>query len=98
MKKSGVLPHQIPDLLALVADKVDSIPGVPGIGPKTAVKLLNTHGTLENILEHSEELDDRLRTRVIEHRERALLVKKVAILRVDVPINIPFSNFGGTTL
>lgn len=92
-EKTGILPDQIPDMLALIGDKVDSIPGIPGVGPKTATKLLNTYGTLENVLQHLEELGTRLGTSISEHCEQALVAKKLASLRADVPIGVPFSTF-----
>jgi DNA polymerase I len=92
-EKRGVLPYQIPDMLALIGDKVDSIPGISGVGPKTASRLLNIYGTLENVLGHSKELGDRLGTAIRENREQALIAKKIASLRTDVPIPVPFSTF-----
>ena len=52
----GVGPDQVVDFQALVGDKVDNVPGVPGIGPKTAQQLLETYGTLDNLLEHASEV------------------------------------------
>lgn len=89
----GILPEQIPDMLALVGDKVDSIPGIPGVGFKTAIKLLKMYGTLENIEQHLEELGINLRNSFTEHHEQACLAKKLASLRTDVSIEIPFSTF-----
>lgn len=91
-EKKGILPAQIPDMLALIGDKVDSIPGIPGIGPKTATRLLNTYGKLENILQHVDELGDRLGTKITEHHEQALVAKKVATLESQVPLGISFST------
>ena len=91
--KLGILPSQIPDLLALTGDKVDSIPGVPGIGPKTAVKLLKLYDALENIVLHVEELDDRIRTTIEKHREQVFLAKQLATLRIDVPTESSFDTF-----
>lgn len=92
-ENKGILPTQIPDMLALVGDKVDSIPGIPGVGLKTATKLLNLYGTLEKLIQHIEELDGKIRTTIKEHREQAFVAKKLASLRTDVPIEVPFSTF-----
>ena len=92
-EKLDILPSQIPDLLALVGDKVDSIPGVPSVGLKTAVKLLNLYDTLEKVVLHAEELSGKIGTTVEEHREQAFLAKKLATLRTDVPIKVSFNTF-----
>ena len=57
----GVGPDQVVDFQALVGDKVDNVPGVPGIGPKTAQQLLETYGTLDNLLEHASEVPGAVR-------------------------------------
>lgn len=75
-EKFGVDPPGIPDLLALIGDAADGYPGIPGIGAKTAARLLNLHGQLENFP------PDVLR----EQRELALLFKKLATLRTDAPL------------
>jgi len=92
-EKIGILPDQIPDMLALIGDKVDSIPGIPGVGPKTAIKLLKIYGNLENVIQHLEELGDKPGTTIREHCEQALVAKRLASLRTDVPIDVPFSTF-----
>jgi 5'-3' exonuclease len=75
-EKFGVDPPLIPDLLALVGDAADGYPGIPGIGPRTAAQLLNTHGRIENFP----------RQILGEQREFALLFKKLATLRTDAPL------------
>jgi DNA polymerase I len=84
--KKGLRPEQIPDLFALTGDRSDNIPGVPGIGEKTAAKLLNTYGNLEQILTHCEELDNNIGSKLLNYRTQALLSKYIATLRTDVPI------------
>ncbi|RMG54787.1 MAG: DNA polymerase I, partial [Gammaproteobacteria bacterium] len=56
IEKFGVAPEQIVDYLALIGDKVDNVPGIPGVGPKTAAKWLQKYGTLENLIAHADEI------------------------------------------
>ncbi|MHB1757948.1 MAG: DNA polymerase I [Leptospirillum sp.] len=84
----GVLPSQIPDLLALMGDTSDNIPGVPGVGPVTAAKLLGRSGDgVEELLSRIDSVTPpRIRDLLVEHRERILLSKKVTILHDRLPI------------
>jgi DNA polymerase I len=86
-KKWGVRPDQFVDLLALWGDKVDNIPGVPGIGLKGAGQLLEKYDSLEGILEHVEELTGRKKTALTEHRDQALLSQKLATIDCAVPLS-----------
>ena len=79
-------PAQVADKLALQGDSVDNIPGVPGIGPKTAAKLLEEHSTLEELLKQSATLKKRLRACIENHREELLLYKKLATIDTAVPV------------
>jgi len=88
-ERFGVPPRLIPDLIGLKGDTSDNIPGVPGIGEKTAAQLLAQFGTLENVLEHTDQVSGAKRKQVlVEHRETALLSKRLALLDRDVPIDI----------
>ena len=81
----GVAPEQIVDLLAIVGDASDNIPGLSGFGPKTAVALLQQFGTLENILAHPEKVPGAKKQETIrEEKEIALMSKKLATLQIDV--------------
>src|SRR3954467_950456 len=82
----GVGPDQVIDFQALVGDKVDNIPGVPGIGPKTAQQLLETYGTLDNLLEHASEIPGAKGKKLLESREQALLSRQLVRLDANVPI------------
>lgn len=84
----GVCPEQVPDALALVGDSADSIPGVPGIGWKTAANLLAVYSTVENLLDHWGDVSGKLGERIREHRDQVLLAKRLATLRSDVPIAV----------
>ncbi|MEQ1567848.1 MAG: 5'-3' exonuclease H3TH domain-containing protein, partial [Myxococcota bacterium] len=82
-RKWGVRPSQIPDLLGLAGDAVDGIPGVEGIGEKTAAKLLNQYGSLDGIFAHVDEQTPKLRGSLIEHEQRARHNFEMMTLRRD---------------
>ena len=86
-EKYGVYPGQIVDYLALKGDASDNIPGVPGIGEKTAASLIGEYGSLEGVYEHLEDIRGaRARKALEEHRESALLSRELAVMRRDVPL------------
>ena len=83
----GVPPSQIADLLAIKGDKVDNIPGAPGIGDKGAVELLQRFGSVEAALDRAAEVDKKkMREILIEHRDQILLSKRLATIHCEVPI------------
>ena len=85
-KRWGVQrPEQVVDVLALMGDASDNIPGVPGIGEKTAIKLIASIGTLEAVLAHAGELSARLKENVEKNREVAILSKRLATILCDAP-------------
>jgi DNA polymerase-1 len=79
-------PSQVIDILGLWGDASDNIPGVPGIGEKTASKLIAEYGSIENVLAHAAELKGRLRESLEQHRDQALLSKRLATIDCNVPI------------
>lgn len=82
----GVGPEQMVDYLALVGDTSDNIPGVPGIGPKTAANLLQDHGSLTNLFLHVDSIsNERLRKKLAEYREQVLLNRQLVQLDTNVP-------------
>ncbi|TXB67934.1 DNA polymerase I [Phaeodactylibacter luteus] len=85
--------EQVIDMLGLQGDSVDNIPGVPGIGPKTAAKLLAEFGSVENLVEQADKLKGKQRERLEEHREQALLSKKLAIIDTEAPIQFDAAQF-----
>ncbi|MBI5902183.1 MAG: DNA polymerase I [Deltaproteobacteria bacterium] len=86
-EKFGVGPGKIKDLMALAGDPVDNIPGVPGVGAKTAAKLIRQFHSLDGIFERPEEVTSvSLRDKLIKHREQALLSRELATLHPDVDI------------
>lgn len=84
----GVTPAQIPDLKGLMGDASDNIPGIPGIGEKTAIKLLSAYGTLENALDHAEaDLKGKQREKMIDGCMSGLMSKKIATITRYVPLD-----------
>ena len=76
------------DLLALMGDSADNFPGCPGVGEKTAVKLINEFGSIENMLQHTDEIKGSLRTKVETHIEDIRMSKFLATIKTDVPISL----------
>ena len=85
-ERMGVLPNQIPDYKALVGDPSDNYFGIAGIGPKTASILLAKYKTLDNIYEHTDDIAEKLREKLINGKESAYLSYKLATIVRDVPI------------
>ncbi|MCC7297685.1 MAG: DNA polymerase I [Bacteroidia bacterium] len=79
---------QVIDILGLWGDAVDNIPGVPGVGEKTAKKLIAEYGSIENILEHTHELKGKMKEKFEENKEQAIMSKKLATIIVDVPVEL----------
>lgn len=89
IEKFGVTPAQIIDLKGLMGDASDNIPGVPGVGEKTAVKILTLFGTVENAIEHVEEITpNRAKQAVRNNTELALMSKKLATIKTDCKLGI----------
>ncbi|MFO7890601.1 MAG: DNA polymerase I [bacterium] len=89
VKKVGVTAEKIIDYMALMGDKSDNIPGIPGIGKKTAKKLIVSHGSLENILEKAETLKgEKLKENILDHKQQALLSRKLVTIDTQVPLDI----------
>jgi DNA polymerase-1 len=82
----GVRPDQVPDFIGLKGDTSDNIPGVPGIGDKTAGQLIAQYGSVENVLEHVDELSPARRKSLEEHAQQALDSKVLATMRQDLPL------------
>ena len=85
-EKWGVGPEQIPDLLALMGDSIDNIPGVPGVGQKTAVKLIGQFGSVDGIYQHLELIPGKLRETLATNRKQALLSRELATVSTRVPL------------
>lgn len=92
-KFHGVTPAQLGDVLALMGDSVDNVPGVPGVGPKTAAKLILEHGDLESVLAAAEGMKKgKLRDNLIEHAGMARLSKELVTLKCDVALPEPLED------
>jgi DNA polymerase I len=87
-EKTGVTPAQIPDYLGLKGDTSDNIPGVPGVGEKTAAKLIQEYGSLEEVLAHAGEIKGKLGENLRENADEARASKIVATIRRDVPVEL----------
>lgn len=86
-KKYNVPPDKIIDLFALMGDSSDNIPGVPGVGPKTAEKLINTFGSLDGLYENIEQIDKaKLKEKLIQHKDKAYLSHELVMLHYDISI------------
>jgi DNA polymerase-1 len=83
----GVTPEQVPDFIGLKGDTSDNIPGVPGIGDKTAGQLVAQYGSLEGVLEHVEDLSPARAKNLREHAEQARGSKELATMRRDLPVD-----------
>lgn len=93
VKKFGVVPEKLGDLLALMGDTADNIPGVPGVGPKTASRLINEYGNLSEILDSAPEIKQpKLRQNLIEYKETAILSRELVALVDDKPLPEPLDN------
>src|SRR5690554_1675258 len=87
-ERYGLDPKQIVDLKALMGDSSDNIPGVPGVGEKTATRLLQKYGNLDAIYEHLDEIQTRFRNKLEEGRESAFLSRELARIHTDAPIEL----------
>ena len=93
-KKFGVDAGKVIDVQALAGDSSDNVPGVPGIGIKTAAELINKYGTLEKLLESAEEIkQNKRRETLIENKDKALISKRLVTLKHDAPINMELNDF-----
>ena len=90
IERFGVGPERVIDVQALAGDSTDNVPGVPGIGVKTAALLINDYGDLDRLLEHAEEIKQpKRRQNLIEHAEMARLSRDLVTLRRDAPLPMP---------
>ncbi|MBS4028401.1 MAG: DNA polymerase I [Ignavibacteriales bacterium] len=88
-QKFGVPPSQVIDVLGLIGDKVDNVPGIPGVGEKTAIPLVQQFGSIENILANIDKIEKSgVKKKFEEHRELALLSKELVTIDVNVPIGV----------
>ena len=88
----GITPAQIPDFIGLKGDNSDNIPGIPGIGDKTAGQLIAKYGSLEDVIEHADELSPARKKNVVEHAEQARQSKELATMRRDLDLDCDVSQ------
>src|SRR5690606_15714745 len=94
IEKWGVPPEKMIDLQALMGDSVDNIPGVPGIGQKTAAQLLQEFGDLDTLLARAHEIkQNKRRETLIENRDKALMSRELVRLKTDVPVTDDLDSF-----
>ncbi|OYU36500.1 DNA polymerase I [Novosphingobium sp. PASSN1] len=99
MEKFGVEPERVGDVLALMGDAVDNVPGIRGIGPKTATKLIQEHGTLEGALAAAPTMKPgKLRESLIEQADMARLSRQLVQLKEDCPLPLPLDSFELTAI
>jgi len=92
--KFGVGPEKVIDVQSLAGDTSDNVPGVPGIGIKTAAELINQYGDLENLLKNASQIkQNKRRETLLENKNKALLSKKLVTLKKDVPVKENLENF-----
>jgi DNA polymerase-1 len=93
MEKFGVAPDRVVDVQALAGDSVDNVPGVPGIGIKTAAQLITEFGSLEALLERAHEIKQpKRREALIEHADNARMSKKLVMLDANAPVPVPLED------
>ena len=94
LEKFGVKPNQVIDVQSLAGDSSDNIPGVPGIGIKTAAELINKYKSLDNLLNKADEIpQNKRRQTLIENKEKALISRKLVTLKKDVPVKEKIDSF-----
>ncbi|MGN6571246.1 MAG: DNA polymerase I [Pseudolabrys sp.] len=95
MEKFGVGPDKVIEVQSLIGDSSDNVPGVPGIGPKTAAELINTFGDLETVLARASEIkQEKRRQSLIDNAELARISKKLVTLDQNVPLTVPIEDLG----
>ncbi len=91
-REKGITPRQVIDALALMGDTVDNVPGVTGIGPKTAAKLIAQFGSMEGVIEHTAELTGKLKENLEAAKDKLPLSRQLVALRHDVPVHFALTD------
>ena len=93
-EKFGVYPNKVTDVQALAGDSTDNIPGVPGIGLKTAAELVNQFGSLQEVLDNASQIkQNKRRELLLSHKEDALISAKLVTLKNDIPVELSIKDF-----
>ncbi len=94
IERFGVPPEKVIEVQALAGDSIDNVPGVPGIGVKTAAELINEYGDLETLLANADKIKQpKRRENLITHAENARISKKLVTLECNVPVEVPLEDF-----
>ncbi|HVY55621.1 MAG TPA: DNA polymerase I, partial [Thermodesulfobacteriota bacterium] len=93
IEKYGVPPEKVTDVFALMGDQVDNIPGIKGIGEKTAIGLIKTFGSLDNLLSNTDELAEKQRKLITEKKDDALLSKELVTIKTDMDLDMGLEKF-----
>ena len=94
VNKFGVGPDKVIDVQSLAGDSTDNVPGVPGIGVKTAAELIKEYGNLENLLKNANKIkQNKRRETLLENKDKALVSKKLVTLKNDVPVKDKLTDF-----
>ena len=91
-EKMEVPPRLITDLKGLMGDSSDNLPGIQGVGPKTAVKLLNEYGSIEEVLSHADQIKGKLGENLVTHKDMGLLCNKLANIKTDADLQIDLDD------
>ena len=86
-------PLQVIDFLGMMGDSADNIPGLPGVGEKTAKKFIAEYGTMENLLANTDQIKGKLKEKIEQNKDKGILSKKLATIILDVPVEYDFKNF-----
>ena len=92
LERYEMTPTQFIDLKGLMGDKSDNIPGVPGVGEKSGIKLLKQYSTIENLIEHTDELKGSIKKKIEENKDLALMSKELATIITNVPIEVKLED------
>src|SRR4030042_970183 len=94
IERFGVSPEQVVEVMGLAGDAIDNIPGIPGIGEKTAIQLIKTYGSIENLMTHIEEISKKkLKENLETHGDLARLSRQLATIHTDVPVHCQLKDF-----
>lgn len=92
VEKFGVPPEKVIDVQSLCGDPTDNIPGVAGVGPKTASKLINDFGSLDGVYEHLDQIKGKLKDKLIESKDKAYLSRKLVSLTTDIALDVEYDD------
>ena len=93
LEKMGVKPEQFIDVLALQGDTADNVPGVPDVGPKTALGWIQKYGSIENLYEHIDEIKSKRGDNLRQFKEQAMMSRELVIIKTDVPMEIDYKAY-----